>query len=158
MKKNTVKPKVTQRRAQPRLSQEENKIVILCPFCTPSHALIPGRASPCGTILDVQAVQLVFKAKYSDLVCVKCGGGGGDMVKYQNAFVHLEDCSPGVVTLAEPPEYSKIAGIIYKLPKWAKSIIEKYSGTVMNVDEVSPDGKRTGVTLGYFFVKGKSDA
>lgn len=111
--------------------------------------------SLCGTRLEVRAVQVVFRAKYQkDMICVKCGQGGGDMVRFQNAFIHADDCMPGVATFTEPPKYSKVAKLLYNFPAFIKSIIEKKYGKIMPVDEVNPQGERTGVVLGYFFYEG----
>jgi hypothetical protein len=152
-KKNSFKPPVSQRTGTPGLTKGEGgRNVILCPFCKPAHELRPGFVEPCGTTLQINAVQQVVKAKYSGLVCVKCGKGGGDMVRYMNAHIHTHDCSPEVMTMTEPPKFSRLAMIIYKLPKRAKKFFEKFTGQVMPVDEVKPDGTRTGVTLGWFFL------
>jgi hypothetical protein len=103
----------------------------------------------------MRAVQTVYRAKFiKDMVCAKCGQGGGDMVRFQNAFIHVNDCSPGVVTLVEPPSLSFWARRVYFMPIWFKSRIEKRTGRAMPVDEVLPDGQRTGKVLGYFFMKG----
>lgn len=155
-KKTVSQPRVTKRTAIPHGSKDKNgNIIFLCPFCKPPHPLIPGKISSCGTQLQLEAVQVVYHAKYSNLVCAKCGKTGGDMTKWLDAFVHIEDCTPGVQLLNEEPEYSHLAAVIYKLPVWARIKIEKFTGQVMTVDEVQPDGKRTGKVLGCFFMKGR---
>jgi hypothetical protein len=152
-KKNSFRSPITQRSETPGLNKDEHgNVVILCPFCKPSHILRPGHIEKCGTSLVLQAVQQVVRAKYSNSVCVKCGKGGGDMVRYMNAYIHTKDCSPDVMTMTEPPKFSWLAMVIYKSPKWAKGIFEKFTGQTMPVDEVKPDGTRTGVTLGWFFL------
>jgi len=155
VKKTTTQPKIRKRTETPRWSKDDKgNIVFLCPFCKPSHLLIPGKISPCGTQMLLEAVQVIYRAKYSDLVCAKCGNGGGEMVHWQNAFIHIVDCVPGVFTPTEMPKTSRFAQVVYKLPKWAKESIEKRTGQVMIIDEVSPEGKRTGKILGYFFMRG----
>ena len=78
------------------------------------------------------------------------------MVRFLNAYVHVGDCAPGVVTLAEPPDTSFFAHGIYLLPLAFRSRIEKVTGRVMPIDEVMPDGTRTGKKLGYFFLRNGS--
>lgn len=158
MKKSNWKPRITTRIESPRAGKDRNgKPALLCPFCAQTHALIPGVQSGCGTDLQMRAVQTVYKAKFiKEMKCAKCGEGGGEMVRFQNAFVHIHDCAPGVVTLSEPPDMSFWARGIYMLPLSFKKRIEKYTGKVMPIDEVMPDGTRTGKTLGYFFLKGQS--
>jgi hypothetical protein len=157
MKKSTIKPKFTQRIEAPIAKKEKDGSASLyCPFCKPSHKIMPGMEALCGTRLEVRAVQIVFKAKYEkDMKCAKCGQGGGEMVRFQNAFIHANDCTPGVATLTEAPKFSKWAQIVWGIPWPAlKARIEKRTGKAMPVDEVTPDGARTGVVLGHFFFKG----
>jgi len=156
MKKTSIKPKYTQRIEAPIAKKEKDGSASLwCPFCKPSHKILPGMEALCGTRLEVRAVQIVFKARYEkDMKCAKCGGGGGEMVRFQNAFVHTHDCTPGVATLTEPPKFSRWAAFVAKLPDSLKNRIEKRTGKAMPVDEVTPTGERTGVVLGHFFYKG----
>lgn len=156
MKKNSIKPKFTNRIEAPIAKKEKDGSASLyCPFCKPTHKILPGMESACGTRLEVRAVQMVIHAKYDKtMVCVKCNKGGGDMVRFQNAFIHVADCMPGVATFTEEPKYSQFAKLLFKAPEWIKTRIEKKFGTIMPVDEISPDGQRTGVVLGYFFYKG----
>lgn len=155
-KRNTPKPRIDQRIAAPLAKQDEKgKAVLMCPFCKPSHVLIPGTTAKCGTDLQVRAVQMMFNAKYEkDMVCVKCGKGGGRMVRFQNSFVHADDCTPGVATLTEAPKFSTMARVMFHLPDRIKELFKTSLGEIMPVAEVTPDGTRTGKTLGYFFYKG----
>lgn len=156
MKKNTVRPRTTQRVEAPIAKMEKKEAILYCPFCRPTHKIVPGVENPCGTRLEVRAVQTVYKARYmKEMVCLKCGQGGGEMVQYRNGFVHTHDCAPGVAALTEEPKFNKWAEIVYGMP-WpaVKSAIEKRVGRAMQVDEVAPDGKRTGKVLGYAFFKG----
>jgi hypothetical protein len=158
-KQSSVKSFVKERVDIPKVTKDKNgAAILLCPFCNPTHPLRADQATACGTIVRVQAVQTVFRSNYSrkNMVCVKCGKGGGEMVVWQNnAFVHTHDCSPGVAAMNEPPKISKAAGIIYNLHPRIKTLIELVTGKTMKVDEVTPDGKRTGVILGHFFLPRK---
>lgn len=154
--KSNSKMPFDQRAAVPLVSKDaKGNPILMCPFCKPSHQLILGSSSACGSELQIRAVQTVYHAKYNGgMICAKCGKSKGNMVRFQNAFVHIDDCSPGVVAMTEPPKYSKLAGLVFKLPPKPRALFEKYMGKARPVDEVLPDGKRTGVTLGYFFYKG----
>jgi hypothetical protein len=156
MKKSTIKPKYTTRIEAPIAKKEKDGSAgLYCPFCKPTHKILPGMEYPCGTRIEVRAAQMVFKAKYEkNMVCAKCRKGGGEMVRFQNAFIHTHDCTPGVATFTEPPKFSKIAEALSRSPEWLKDRVEKRFGKIMPVDEVTPDGTRTGVVLGYFFYKG----
>lgn len=151
MKKKPYKQIMSQRAEAPIPKQDG----LYCPFCNPSHLLIPGKQAACGTQLQVRAVQSIYRSRFVDeMVCVKCGKGGGEMAQYQGAFAHVIDCTPGVAMLAEPPKFSKLAGLVYVLPEWAKKRIEPRVGRAMPVDEVKEDGTRTGNVLGHFFYRG----
>ena len=158
MKKTSYRPRITTRIDAPKAGKDKSgKPALMCPFCVPSHPLVPGVQSGCGTDLQMRAVQTVYKAKFiKDMKCAKCGQGGGEMVRFLNAYVHVGDCAPGVVTLADPPDTTFFAHGVYLLPLAFRSRIEKYTGKAMPIDEVMPDGTRTGKTLGYFFLKGQS--
>jgi len=113
---------------------------------------MPDKPAACGTLLVLTAEQTVYKAKYDKrFICAKCHQGGGEMVIYQGGFIHTHDCAPGVMTMTEPPQFSRLAGVVYKLPERIKKIIQRYTGNAMPVEEILPNGTRTGVTLGYFF-------
>lgn len=155
-KRSNPKPAYSQRVAAPIGRMEDGKPILMCPFCKPSHPLIMGGTALCGTDLQVRAIQTVFKAKYEKgMLCAKCGKGGGEMVMFQNAFVHINDCMPGVATLTQPPKFSLIARLLYRFPERIKNALKKKFGEIMPVAEVLPDGTRTGKTLGYFFYKGQ---
>jgi hypothetical protein len=156
MKKNSVRPRYTTRVEAPIAKMEKNEAVLYCPFCKPTHRIAPGVETACGTRLEVRAVQMVFKAKYEkNMICVKCKQGGGEMVQFRNGFLHTHDCAPGVAALTEEPKFTPLAKVIYNL-NWpaVKSKIEKRTGRAMKVDEVTPEGERTGKVLGYAFFKG----
>lgn len=152
-KSKNFNPAITERIGVPLIQKDTaEKPLIMCPWCKPSHPLSTVGASACGTILQVRAVQVVYHTRYKkDLICVKCQQGGGDMTMFNNAFIHTHDCMPGVATFVDPPKFSGMAALVFKLPKQIKSIFEKYLGEAKAVEEVTDDGTRTGRTMGYFF-------
>lgn len=102
-------------------------------------------------MVQMRVVQTVYRAKYNDkMVCVKCAKGGGEMVRFLEALIHIPDCMPGVATLVDPPPFSKFAKFVHASGK-LKPLFEYFAGVATPIEEVMPDGKRTGVTLGYFF-------
>lgn len=107
--------------------------------------------------MQVLAVQTVYPTrtvhKYS-LKCLKCGGSDGEMIRFNNGYVHVADCAPSVKLLATVPEFSRAARIVKHAPKWLSAIVEKYTGKVQEVQEIDAEGKETGKTLGYFFMRG----
>lgn len=153
MKTKAPKSPVRERVGTPHITRDKDGAAILnCPFCVPTHPLRPDVGSACGTMLQVRAVQRVYRAKYEKhMTCVKCGKGDGEMVLFQNGFIHTHDCAPGVVALADPPKYSELAKRVHGT-RWQK-LIERIYGEIMPVHEVNPDGTKTGVTIGYFFKK-----
>ena len=156
MKHNSPQQKRTERTAIPRIVKDKGgNAVLLCPFCNPPHPLVPGTPSLCGTILSLTATQPVYRAKYDKtMVCVKCGKGSGQMVLFQNGFIHTNDCAPGVMALSDPPKYSALAKYVYNLRAGKfKKFVEGITGKAMIVEEITPDGKKTGVILGHFFPK-----
>lgn len=159
-KKQTFKPSYHTREGVPIPEQGKNGVILLCPFCTPHHALIPGIPSPCGTKLHVTAVQQVISARTArleKLVCVKCREtGGGEMVRYLNGYIHVKNCAPNVRLLTEIPKYSKYAEFVFKLPEKVRSLIEKRTGVVQVVHGLTSDGEETGQVEGYFFARGKA--
>jgi len=154
-KKNNFKRPISERIDVPKIERDkQGNAILLCPFCKPTHPLRAENDASCGTVLQVRAVQLVYKAKFDKtLVCVKCMQGGGEMVRFQNGYVHTHDCAPGVVTLEKPPDFSKFAERVYGMPPRVKKIFENIFGTAVPVLEVMPGGEKTGITLGYFFKK-----
>jgi hypothetical protein len=154
MKKKSFQPIVSQRVEAPLTGTIKGKPALMCPWCKPTHILIPGQRAACGTELQVRAVQPVYKARYAkDMTCAKCGKGGGEMVPFANAFAHISNCMPGVAVLSEKPNFSRLASLVYRLPERMKNVIEKRTGKAMPVDEVTEDGTRTGKILGHFFWK-----
>jgi hypothetical protein len=105
----------------------------------------------------VTAVQTIISARTARqeaLVCVKCRKmGGGEMVRYMNGYIHVQECAPEVKLLREIPKYSRLAEWVYRLPEKARSVIEKRTGIVQMVHELTPGGEETGAIQGYFFSK-----
>jgi len=156
-RKSGIKPPFTERIGVPSVTKDKNGSAILwCPFCKPSHPLRADNKSTCGTVMQIRAVQVVYKAKYDNkLVCVKCGHGGGEMVRFQTSFIHTHDCSPGVATFTEPPNYSMLAKLLYKLPVRARTLLERTTGKIVPVEEVTEIGEKTGKIFGYIFNRPK---
>jgi len=157
--KNKTKTNLRVRELAPKLRQSKEGIQILCPFCEPTHPILPGQISTCGTTLRVTALQTVMPSRVSqaeNIACIKCHKvGHGDMVRYMNGFVHLEDCAPGTKLLAHPPAFSRTARLVFNLPAKLRTAAEKRTGKAQRVDEIDAEGKETGKTLGYFFLKAK---
>ena len=130
---------------------------IYCPFCHPSHIILPNKPTTCGTEIQVKAVQYMITqrtAKQKGITCMKCHlDTGGNMVACMQGFIHAHDCAPGTVMLSSEPEYSKLAERVYNLPKKLRKAIEKKMGEVKRIDEVDKDGNETGKINGYFFYK-----
>lgn len=135
---------------------KDGSALLLCPFCPTPHTISTNSTSACGTILQVRALQTLYKAKRNDpkAICIKCQKGGGEMAIFQGALVHIHDCTPGVVAFSTPPEYSKFAKFAHGLKEgWLKHTIQKYFGTIVTVEEVTPEGVKTGTIYGHFFNK-----
>lgn len=148
------------REKYPLLNKTEEGVQVMCPFCTPSHPILPEVDSPCGTTLKVTAIQSILTshgARQNKIICIKCGKTeGGEMVRYMNGFVHIADCAPGTRLLTTPPAYSRLAWFVFRMPLAIRKWIEKSSGKAQAVKEIDPSGKETGRVLGYFFFKGTS--
>lgn len=154
--KPNYKPDVTVRRLPPRTVEKKDEVQILCPFCIPPHPIAVGRESPCGTLLEVMAVQTIIPSRTVNkhkLICLKCRKSGGQMVKYHQGYVHLHECTPNTKLITEPPKFSKLAGLVFKLPPFLRGPLEGRLGLARQVKEVDPQGNDTGQVLGYFFYK-----
>lgn len=159
--KKSFAPKnpITTRELPPIVQRDkQGNALLMCPFCTPPHVINTENTEICGTILQVRALQTIYKAKRNDTkaICVKCQKGGGEMALFQGALVHIHNCSPGTMTFSTPPKYSKFAKFTSGLKDgWLKKTIQKRFGNVVPVEEVTPQGVRTGVIFGHFFQRGK---
>lgn len=154
-KRQSTKSPVQTRSALPKVQKDEHGAnILMCPFCAEPHPISPFAPAPCGTRVVVTAEQVVYRAAYNKkMVCAKCHKGGGNMVLWHNAFLHTPDCDPTIRTPINPPEFSKLAGWIYKRKGFIRDTLEKVYGKVMAVEEVTPDGTLTGTILGYYFQK-----
>jgi hypothetical protein len=157
MKKHTMqRPESRMRSLPPKVRNSKEGITLLCPFCTPSHPILPGTVYPCGAEVHVTVSQEVFSShftKHHEIHCLKCYAVGGEMVRYNNGFIHLVDCVPGTRFLTVPPAFSRRARFVFGLPEAIRKNIEKRSGPVQEVREIDEVGKETGKVLGYFFLK-----
>lgn len=156
-KKSSYKVPMTERIGQPIITRDKAGNAILnCPFCEPTHPIRPENNATCGTLLQVRAVQTVYRAKYDKrFICVKCGKGGSEMVRFQNGFIHTHNCAPGVVALEQPPKFSKFAKRVASMRPFLRNTMEAMFGKVVPVLEVTPEGVQTGIVLGHFFKRGK---
>lgn len=159
-RKNSQFPQVAprpliQKREQPPIPlPTEEGIALLCPFCDDHHRLFPNVESPCGTHIEVMAVQEVISKKLAreeKLVCIKCHLPGGEFVRYLNSFVHAHNCSPGTKLLQETPKFSLLAKWVFGLPESFRKNVEKATGQADQVREIDEHGNPTGKILGYFF-------
>jgi len=158
-KRKGFKQPVSTRSALPKVQKDEHGAnILMCPFCTEPHPITPFVPAPCGTRVVVTAEQIVYRAAQDKkMICAKCHKGGGQMVLWHNAFLHIPDCDPTIRTPIEPPAFSKLAEWTYKRKGVVRSLLEKWYGKVMAVEEVMPDGKLTGTILGYYFQKEKKN-
>jgi len=151
--KNPVKT----REAMPLTRKTKKGMDIMCPFCSVSHPIYPNKPTPCGTEIQIKAVQYIITqgtAKKNNVICMKCHKGtGGEMVACQNGFIHTFDCAPGTVVLSQEPKYNKMAARVFKLPTKIRKVIEKRMGEVKEIAEIDASGNQTGNILGYFFYK-----
>lgn len=161
-KQSGYKPATKVREAPPRAREIDGEMKLLCPFCAVPHPLSIGQASPCGTSLQINAVQIVVPVRtvrQYGLKCIKCGKSGGEMTPFNKGYTHLVDCMPQLPLLAEPPKkYSRLARWIYGLPGNLRTPLERFTGAVKRVDEIDSHGQDTGRTLGYIFYKEKESA
>lgn len=157
-KKHSFRQAVTVRESTPKYRETGKGVEVLCPFCNPSHPIYPDKDAACGTLLKVTAMQTVVSSrmtKREGLLCLRCGSGGGEMAKFGNGFVHINNCNPGRRMLANPPTYSDWARRVYNMPESLRGVIEKFTGKTQMVYEVDQNGQETGVIAGYFFLERK---
>lgn len=150
---------VRYRESPPKLEKVKTGTLLMCPFCPNPHPLWPDKVANCGTTIVVKAVQTVIpakRAKRDKLMCLKCHQvGEGEMVKFMNGFIHLEDCNPGTIVMVEPPPYSKLARLAFGMGEKnpLRKMIENRNGRAEEVHEIDEDGKKTGKILGHVFYK-----
>lgn len=159
-KKNPIKPTggMKVREELPQMRKTDIGIGIFCPYCDPSHPLLPGKPAACGTFLKLTAVQQIMPARVArlqNIACIKCHTvGGGDLVPWQGNYVHLQDCDPETKLYVEPPVFSNYAKLLYKMPLGIQNILARKRGTPRPVKEITPEGMETGRILGYTFYTG----
>lgn len=157
MKHKPKRPIVNTRALPVKVVMGENGLKFLCPFCIPSHPIVPGQPSVCGTEIKIVAEQITIPQRTvrdKGLVCMKCHESGGVMVRYMNGFVHLHDCKPGTMLLPEKPDFSAKAEKVFKMKNgWLKRLYIKRNGRPEPVHEIDAQGNKTGETLGYVFTK-----
>ena len=114
------------RSAPPRIEAVKDSVRILCPFCQPPHEILPDRQSPCGTSLELKAVQRTF----THVACALCGQSQGTLVKRGERMIHDYDCTPGAKIYTVPPPRSRMAGIVWKLPTFFHRLTMRSFGVV----------------------------
>lgn len=157
MKHKIEQKDIKTRSMPPKVEQTKKGVVVQCPFCIPTHPILPGVASQCGTILDVKAIQSYLSSHathHNKIHCLKCGEIGGEMVPYRRGYVHIKDCKPDTKLITEIPKLSHWAKAVFHMPAKVRSKLEKIYGVAKELKEIDTEGKQTGVTLGYFFWKG----
>src|SRR3990167_5819941 len=131
-----------------------------CPFCKPTHPIVPGVDMPCGSVLDVMVVQTTISAsvaRANGIVCIKCGGTGvGALAPFHDGYVHVIDCNPSVRIAPVMPKRSLAARIVSRIPNGLRKIIEKRTGHAQAIHVIDKDGKETGQIAGYFFDRQKA--
>ena len=129
-------PKI--RKRPPQLKTDNGRVEIFCPFCFPTHPIQMEFSAPCGTILELSAIQSLYK----DVTCALCGGARGSLVKVGEKYKHAHDCTPGQHLYTVPPKKSLGARAVWYLPTFVHNWLWRVSGR--KVIEVSSDGKVTG--------------
>lgn len=100
------------RKQGPRLTERNGVVAFECPFCFPPHPLVIGQESPCGTMLELTAVQRLYRS----VRCAKCGKTTGTLTKINDEYQHTFDCVPGKLILPTNPVPSRWARVVYHLP------------------------------------------
>lgn len=134
--KKSSTPKI--RSKPPHIKETGVGVEIHCPFCHPPHVLRIDLPSPCGTILELKAVQNLYK----DVSCALCEGSQGTLIKVGESYKHVHNCSPGKHLYTVPPETSLSARLFWKLPTFLHKLVWIQMGK--KVIEVSSKGKVTG--------------
>jgi hypothetical protein len=160
MKHKHYTPSIKTRELPPIAHKTRGGVALMCPFCNPTHPLVPGQPNNCGTEIRVTAVQAIVSARtvrQEGLTCVKCRvKGSGEMVRYMNGYIHFQECAPEIKLLRETPKYSRWAELVYRFPEGIRAKIEKMTGIVQMVHELTPEGAETGKVQGYFFSRPKA--
>lgn len=146
------------RRKPPKFKMGDKNPELLCPFCKEPHPIAPDGSSPCGTFIEVMAVQPIYHNKM--LVCSRCGKSGGTMNKMgNNLYVHAFPCTEAKTEFyVEPPKMSLTAKLAWKLlpekpnalARFLVKVIKQVPEELVKLDET---GKRTNEILGYRWKK-----
>ncbi|GAH00933.1 unnamed protein product [marine sediment metagenome] len=124
MSKQKLKKSSTagRRRTQaPKIVERNHVVTFECPFCFPPHPLMLQKESHCGTMLELKAIQRLYKG----VKCAKCGESGGTLSKVKEKYQHAKDCLPGSILLPEDPVPSTSAKIAYYLPQFIRQFVSK---------------------------------
>src|SRR3990167_3460030 len=104
-----------------------------CPFCKPTHPIVPGVDMPCGSVLDVMVVQTTISAsvaRANGIVCIKCGGTGvGALAPFHDGYVHVIDCNPSVRIAPVMPKRSLAARIVSRIPPGPPKPLDRTSSS-----------------------------
>lgn len=109
------------RKQAPRLTERNGVVAFECPFCFPPHPLVVDREAHCGTMLELTAVQRLYRG----VRCAKCGQTSGTLTKVGDDYQHTHDCAPGKMLLPEDPVPSRWAWTVYHLPMWLRRPISQ---------------------------------
>ena len=132
----SMKPRI--RRQAPRISNDGKGVLIECPYCHPPHPLRVDLPAPCGTILELRAIQNLYR----DVKCVLCENSQGTLIKVGEYYRHAHECSPGKRIYTVPPEKSRSAAVFHRFPKFLHKFYARNFGKV--VIELSHQGEVAG--------------
>lgn len=136
-KQRPSRVKTSRRVRPPLIGKVEGNAAVLCPFCKPPHPILADREGPCGTRLELRAIQVT----YENVVCTLCGKSGGTLVRVGDRYRHTYNCSPGKYLYATPPKKSILAGILFKMPDWTHLQFARMFGKVA-VEFFDANGRR----------------
>lgn len=141
MSEKRDRPVRTKHRSKPaKMVVKDGKLIILCPFCEEDHPIDVQNVAKCGTVLQVNAVQEVWK----NAACALCGiQDDRTLVKIGSQYRHIDDCSPGKKLYVIPPKPSFTARLFYFTPETLQHYVARRFG------KVSIRLEREGKLLGY---------
>lgn len=86
--------------------------------------------------------------------------GNAERAPDHGAFLGLRHlgCIFAHAYLRDTPEFNKLAGWVYGLPKGLRAQVCKVTGYPQQVREIDETGKETGKIIGYFFLRGNANA
>lgn len=136
-----MKPTRTRHRSKPpRYAQKDGRLTVLCPFCDDDHPIGVDAPAHCGTVLQVTAVQDVWKNAKCDL----CGEMDNTPLTRVGANLqHIRDCKPGTRLRVTPPKHSLTA-------KWAFKLADRTNWKIIaKLPKMPLEIKVNGVVTGY---------